>query len=136
MENANTNRLTNDDLNLGTFYTDGEIIFCEGEQCDALYVVQSGKVRTVSVQPSGREVEISVAGPGEVFGITSFFDNSRRSASAVAIGQASVLKLDRAKIMKAVHNDPSLVFFILRTISHRTRKLKRDLVRSESRYQR
>ena len=122
-----------DDHSLGTAYADGEMIFQEGDQCDALYVVQSGKVRLVSIQPSGREIEITVAGPGEVFGITSLFDNYPRSAAAVALGPASVLKLVRAKIMKAIHSDPSLVFFILKSMSFRARKLKSDLVKSEAR---
>jgi CRP-like cAMP-binding protein len=119
---------------LGTSYADGDIIFREGDQCDALYVVQSGHIRLVSIQPSGREIEIAVASPGEVFGITSLFGDSPRSASAIAFGQASVLKLERGRIMKAIHNDPSLVFFILKSISLRARKLKSDLVRSESRH--
>jgi CRP-like cAMP-binding protein len=112
---------------LGTSFADGEMIFREGDLCDALYVVQEGKVQIASIQPSCGEVEITLAGPGEVFGITSLFDNLPRCASAVAIGQASVLKLERSRILKAVHNDPSLVFFILKSVSARTRKLVNDV---------
>jgi CRP-like cAMP-binding protein len=112
---------------LGTSYADGEMIFREGDWCDALYVVQGGQVRITSIQPSGEEVEITVAGPGEVFGITSLFDNLPRCASAVALGPANVLKLDRNRIVKAVHKDPSLVFFILKSVSARTRKLVSDI---------
>jgi CRP-like cAMP-binding protein len=122
-----------DDHALGTSYSDGDVIFQEDDQCDALYVVQTGYVRVVSIQPSGREIEIALAGPGEVFGITSLFSDSKRSASAFSFGQSSVLKLERARIMKAIHNDPSLVFFILKSISSRARKLKGDLVKSEAR---
>ena len=122
-----------DDHTLGTSYADGDVIFQEGDQCDALYVVQTGYVRVVSILPSGREIEIALAGPGEVFGITSLFSDSTRSASAFSYGHSSVLKLERARIMKAIHNDPSLVFFILKSISSRARKLKDDLVKSEAR---
>ena len=122
-----------EDHSLGTVYADGEMIFQEGDRCDALYVVQTGKVRVVSIQPSGGDVEIAVARPGEVFGITSLFDNLPRCASAIAVGEASVLKLERGRILKAIHNDPSLVFYILKSISSRTRRLKSDLVQSEVR---
>jgi len=134
MEKLRTKNYIVDDHNLGTSYADGDVIFQEGDQCDALYVVQAGYVRVVSIQPSGRKIEIAVAGPGEVFGITSLFSDSTRSASAFSYGQSSVLKLERGRIIKAIHNDPSLVFFILKSISHRARKLKSDLVHSESRY--
>ena len=120
---------------LGTSYANGEMIFQEGDWCDALYVVQGGEVRIASIQPSGGEVEITVAGPGEVFGITSLFDDLPRCASAVALGQANVLKLDRSKILKAVHNDPSLVFFILKSVSARTRKLVNDLTELKTSHQ-
>ncbi len=122
-----------DDHTLGTSYADGDVIFQEGDQCDALYVVQTGYVRVVSIQSSGKEIEIAVAGPGEVFGITSLFGDSPRSASALSFGQSSVLKLERGRIMKAINSDPSLVFFILKSISLRAKKLKSDLVKSESR---
>ena len=122
-----------DDHALGTSYADGDVIFQEGDQCDALYVVQTGYVRVVSIQSSGKEIEIAVAGPGEVFGITSLFGDSPRSASALSFGQSSVLKLERGRIMKAINSDPSLVFFILKSISLRAKKLKSDLVKSESR---
>jgi len=119
-----------DDHSLGTAYTDGEMIFREGDRCDALYVVQTGKVKVVSIQPSGEEVEIALAEPGEVFGITSLFDTIPRSASAVAVGEASVLKLGKEWIIKVAHNDPSLVFFLLQSVSHRARKLKDDIIRT------
>ena len=119
-----------DDHSLGTIYADGELIFREGDRCDALYVVQTGKVKVVSIQPSGEEIEIAVAEPGEVFGITSLFDTIPRSASAVAVGEASVLKLGKELIIKVAHNDPSLVFFILQSVCHRARKLKDDIIRT------
>ena len=119
-----------DDHSLGTVYADGELIFREGDRCDALYVVQTGKVKVVSIQPSGEEIEIALAEPGEVFGITSLFDTIPRSASAVAVGEASVLKLKKEWIIKVAHNDPSLVFFLLQSVSHRARKLKDDIIRT------
>jgi CRP-like cAMP-binding protein len=119
-----------DDHSLGTVYADGEMIFREGDRCDALYVVQTGKVKVVSIQPSGEEIEIAEAIPGEVFGVTSLFDTIPRSASAVAVGETSVLKLGKEWIIKVAHNDPSLVFFILQSVCHRARKLKDDIIES------
>ncbi|UCF88933.1 MAG: cyclic nucleotide-binding domain-containing protein [bacterium] len=133
MGRSRLNETTGDVSTLGTPYCDGEVIFREGDHCDALYVVQSGYVRVVSIQPYGKEVEIAVAGPGEVFGITSLFDSSPRCASAMAFGHATVLKLERGRLIRAIHSDPSLVFFILKSMSLRARKLKNDLVRSEAR---
>jgi CRP-like cAMP-binding protein len=119
-----------EDYSLGKAYADGEVIFQEGDQCDALYVVQMGKVRVVSIRPTGRVIELAEAEPGEVFGITSLFESMPRSATAIASGETSVLKLDRDWIIKNAHNDPSLVFFMLQSLSRRARKLKDEIILS------
>ncbi|UCG38665.1 MAG: cyclic nucleotide-binding domain-containing protein, partial [bacterium] len=58
---------------LGKDYARGHYIFREGDMCDALYIIQRGKVRIFTVLPFGQEVELALVGPGEVFGITSLF---------------------------------------------------------------
>jgi len=117
---------------LGMEYPDGYVIFHEGDVCDGLYVVQSGNVRIVTTLPSGGQVELAFIGPGEIFGITTILENLPRSASAIVQGGASVLRIDRSVLIKSIHNDPSLVSNILKSVSSRARKLKQALVASES----
>ncbi len=117
---------------LGMEYPDGYVIFKEGDVCDGLYVVQSGNVRIVTILPSGGQVELAHVGPGEIFGITTILENLPRSASAIVQGGASVLRIDRSVLIKSIHNDPSLVSNILKSVSSRARKLKQALVASES----
>jgi len=119
---------------LGMEYPDGYMIFQEGDVCDGLYVVQSGNVRIVTTLPSGDQVELAVVGSGEIFGITTILENLPRSASAVVQGGASVLRIDRSTLIRSLHNDPSLVSNILKSVSLRARKLKQALVASESKH--
>lgn len=53
---------------LGATYADGEAIFREGDMDNALYIVQTGKVRLVTTLPTGTEIEVVTLGPGEAFG--------------------------------------------------------------------
>jgi len=117
---------------LGVEYPDGHVIFREGDICDGLYIVQTGKVRIVTIIPSGEQIELALTGPGEIFGITTIFENLPRTATAIVQGGASVLRIDRSILIKAIHNDPSLVSNILKSLSYRARKLKKALVASES----
>ncbi len=121
-----------DEYSLGTAYPDGHLVFEEGKLCDALYIVQTGKVRVYTTLSSGHEVELGLVGPGEVFGITSLFDNRPRSASAITVGDSSILKLEREKLLNAIHNDPTLVFYIVKSMSIRSRALKERIVESET----
>ncbi|TNF46442.1 cyclic nucleotide-binding domain-containing protein [bacterium] len=119
---------------LGVKYPDGYVIFREGDMCDALYIVHAGNVRIITTLPSGGQIELALVGPGEIFGITTIFENLPRSSTAIVQGGASILKIDRSILIRAIHNDPSLVSNILKSLSQRARKLKKALVESESKH--
>jgi CRP/FNR family cyclic AMP-dependent transcriptional regulator len=123
-----------DDHSLGTTYPDGHVFFNEGELCDALYIVQVGNVRIFTTLDSGHEIELALVEPGEIFGITSLFAERPRIATAATFGDSSVLRIERAKLLDAIHDDPTLVFYILKSMSIRSRRLKDRLAISESKH--
>ena len=110
---------------LGTTYRHGEIIFREGDMDNSLYIVQTGKVRLHKTIPSGEEVEVALLGPGEAFGIASLADDKilPRYASATAEGRTSILQIDRARLIKAIYDDATLIFSIFKAMSRRARNL-------------
>jgi CRP-like cAMP-binding protein len=64
-------------------YTTGEIVFDEGEEGQALYVVFSGEV--IICRPGHRESgHLAALGPGTFFGDLALLDNAPRAAQAVA----------------------------------------------------
>ena len=119
---------------LGREYTHGEVIFREGDMENALYIVQSGKVRIVTTLSNGREVEIATVGPGEAFGIAALADDKimPRYATATAEGRTSILHVDRTKLIKAIYDDATLIFAIFKAMSRRARNLTERLVMCES----
>jgi CRP-like cAMP-binding protein len=119
---------------LGTTYLHGEVIFAEGDMDNALYIVQSGKVRLVTTLPDGREIEIAEVGPGEAFGIAALADDKimPRYATATAEGRTNILQVDRARLIKAIYDDSTLIFSIFKAMSRRARTLTARLVGCES----
>ena len=63
-------------------YPKGSVIVFEDDPGDALYVVASGQVKVVLVAEDGREVILSVLGPGSFFGEMAILDDEPRSAHA------------------------------------------------------
>jgi CRP/FNR family cyclic AMP-dependent transcriptional regulator len=122
------------DHSLGTQYPDGHVFFREGELCEALYIVQVGQVRMFTTLDSGHEIELALVEPGEIFGITSLFAERPRIATAATVGDSSILKIARAKLLDAIHDDPTLIFYILKSMSIRSRRLKDRLTISESKH--
>ncbi|MBI5189021.1 MAG: cyclic nucleotide-binding domain-containing protein [Nitrospirae bacterium] len=110
---------------LGRSYSNGEIIFREGEKGEAMYVIQAGKVKITKSTASG-DVTIATLESGDIFGEMSLFDRLPRSATATVYGDARILSIDKKKLFASIDKDPTLVFKILETMSKRIRRLNED----------
>lgn len=118
---------------LGKEYAHGEVIFQEGNLDNAIYIVQTGRVRLVTTLPTGKEIEIASVGPGEAFGIAALADDRimPRYATATAVGDTNILMVDRARLIRAIYDDASLIFSIFKAMSRRARSLTERLVTCE-----
>ena len=116
---------------LGKVYRDGEVIVRQGDVGDCMYVIQEGEVEVFTEQ-GGREVHLAVHGPGAFFGEMAVFDRDVRSATVRAVGEARILTIDKKNFMRRVHEDPSLAFRIVETMSQRIRELVTEVTRLKS----
>lgn len=107
---------------LGKVYLDGDVIIRQGDVGDCMYVIQEGQVEVVH-ESQGREIQLQVHGPGAFFGEMAIFDKDVRSATVRALGDAKVLTVDKKNLMRRVHEDPSLAFKLVETMSQRIREL-------------
>lgn len=71
-------------------YVAGDVFYKEKDPSDALFLVLEGKVRL-----HRGEQEITVIGPKEAFGTWALFDEEIRVATATALENTSVLRIDR-----------------------------------------
>ncbi len=113
---------------LGKEYADNEVICCEGERGDCMFVIQSGRAQALRLE-GGTEVVVGELSAGDIFGEMAIFDRQPRSATVRARGPARVLTLDKRAFLRRVHEDPTLAFRILRKMSERIRALNEDVLR-------
>jgi CRP-like cAMP-binding protein len=111
---------------LGKVYNDGEIIVRQGEVGDCMYVIQEGQVEVIA-EENGEEIHLAVREEGEFFGEMAIFDRDVRSATVRALGDVRVLTVDKKNFMRRIHQDPSLAFRIVETMSQRLRELQAEL---------
>jgi CRP-like cAMP-binding protein len=116
---------------LGKVYHDGEVIIRQGEVGDCMYVIQEGKVEIIH-ESQGMEIQLQVHGPGAFFGEMALFDKDVRSATVRALGEAKVLTVDKKNLMRRIHEDPSLAFNLVETMSGRIRELVAKVAALES----
>jgi CRP/FNR family transcriptional regulator len=114
---------------LGKIYQDGEEIICEGEEGNCMFVIQEGEVEVIIDGEDDQEIRLAVRGEGEFFGEMAIFDRDVRSATVRALGEARVLTVDKKNFMRRVHEDPSLAFRLVETMSRRIRELGEEVAR-------
>jgi CRP/FNR family cyclic AMP-dependent transcriptional regulator len=103
-------------------YPRNSVILFEDDPGDALYVVATGQVKVVLIGEDGREVILSVMGPGEFFGEMSLLDDEPRSAHVIAMEDSSLAVLRREDFESILTATPQIALALLRELSRRLRR--------------
>jgi len=104
-------------------YRRGDPVFLEGDTCEGLYVVKSGRVRVYKISPEGREQVLLIAGPGNTFNEVPVFDGGPNPASVEALEPTVLLLLPRSALLAMVETQPKLGRAFMRTFAIRLRQL-------------
>lgn len=112
-------------------YLENEIIFDEGDEGQALYIVASGKVRTHRAdRPDNVFVDF---GPGEFFGELALLEDAPRSSSTRAVEDTVLLALFRTEFLSLLELHSSIgskiSYALARDLS---RKLRKAIVSNEN----
>jgi len=115
-------------------YTEGQPVFAEGDPGDSMYFILHGCVRIDkrTESTSHESKTLAVLEAGDYFGEMALLDQKPRSASAVAQGNARILRLSKAAFdqMQSPGSAAGLgvLFAMIRTSSERIRRLSNQLV--------
>ncbi|NWF56860.1 MAG: Crp/Fnr family transcriptional regulator, partial [Syntrophaceae bacterium] len=103
-------------------FSQGEVLFVEGEPCRGLYIVKSGRVRIFKTSPQGREHVLLIARRGESFNDVPVFDGGPNPASASALEPSVVCLIPKAVFLALIADCPPALA-ILKVFSARLRYL-------------
>jgi len=115
---------------LGKEYKQGDVIFRQGEAGNCMYVIQEGEVEALA-EKDGREFRLRTLGPNEFFGEMALFEKEVRTATIRATKPTRLLTIDKKNFLSGIHEDPSLAFRVVKTMSHRIRDLTDRLAKYE-----
>lgn len=108
------------DVSIANYHAD-MIIFCEGEPSAYLYLIVSGHIRVVKLADDGKVIPLVVLGPKEILGEMSMFNDSPRSATAIAMDKLELVRIKKSDVRKALDKCPEWATDVLLTISDRLR---------------
>src|SRR5229473_3120677 len=100
----------------------GDTVFLQREPGDALYVVDSGRVRIWVRDADANEVTLSELEPGNFFGEMSVLDGGKRSANATAAVDTALHCLRRKEFEDFLVEHPQAALEVIRGIGGRLRQ--------------
>jgi CRP-like cAMP-binding protein len=97
----------------------GQFVFFEGDQADALYLIESGVIEANVVHGDGKVYIFHFIFPGEVFGESVVYNQDYYPFSAVARKEALVWKIPRDEVIAVLDSDPAFKSFMLDTVGQK-----------------
>ncbi|GAC1330118.1 MAG: Crp/Fnr family transcriptional regulator [Candidatus Dormibacteria bacterium] len=103
-------------------YRKGAPLLVEGESSDRVAVIVSGRVKVFISTDDGREVVLSMRGPGDLIGELSFLDGGPRSATAAAVEEVRAVVLSSLDFRAYLSERPVVTLVLLQMLSRRLRE--------------
>jgi CRP/FNR family cyclic AMP-dependent transcriptional regulator len=98
-----------------------QVLFHAGDVGDAMYVIESGKVRICVQARDGHEMTLAELGRGDFFGEMVLLDGERRSADAVVAEDARLALLSREHFLSFMRSSPDVALEMLTALANRLR---------------
>lgn len=104
------------------------VLFRAGDSGDAMYLIETGRVRISVHDEDKEEVTLAELAGGDFFGEMALIDGKQRSADARVIEDARLAILDREKFLAFVRSNPDVALEMLSAVTDRLRRTD-DLLR-------
>ena len=108
-------------------YPRNQVVFAAGEVSQALFIIISGRVKVQVGDDDGKEVIITMLGPGEFFGEMSLIDDEPRSASVVTAEASQFIVIRKEDFLNAVKINTDMSMMIMRGLVKRLREADRKI---------
>ena len=102
--------------------TSGKQLFHKGDSGDAMYLIESGRVRISIRDEDGNEVTLAELAQGDFFGEMALIDGRQRSADASVFEDASLAVLSRKAFLSFVRSSPDVALVMLSALTDRLRR--------------
>src|ERR1700688_651026 len=109
-------------------YRKGQIVFSQGEVGDAVFYIQKGKAKVTVVSEQGKEAVVAILGAEEFCGEGCLAGQVLRISTVTAMTDASIVRLEKAAIVRVIHQEPAFSEMFIAHLLGRTIRVEADLV--------
>jgi CRP/FNR family transcriptional regulator, cyclic AMP receptor protein len=109
-------------------YRNKQIIFSQGDPADAVYFIQRGRVKLMVVSEHGKEAVIAILDGRDFFGEGCLAGQPRRMATASAMTDCSVMRVEKQAMIGVLHDEPSFSTLFISHLLSRNIRIEEDLI--------
>ena len=109
-------------------YRKDQTLFSQGSPADAVFYIRKGKVKITVVSEQGKEAVVAIQGPDEFCGEGCLIGQARRLATASAITECEIMRLEKPAMIRVLHDEPAFSEMFVAHLLARTIRVEEDLV--------
>src|SRR5271168_3466374 len=105
-----------------------EKVCSQAEPADALFYIQSGKVKVTTVSAQGKEAVVAILGAGDFLGEGCMAGQPLRISSAKTLLESTISRLDKAAVVRVPHSHPTFSELFMAYLLARNIRIEADLI--------
>jgi CRP-like cAMP-binding protein len=109
-------------------YRKDQIIFSQGDPADAVFYIQSGKLKVSVVSEQGKEAVVAMLGTNDFFGEGCLAGQALRMATVAAMMDSVIVRLEKAVIVSLIRQEPAFSEMFIAHLLSRAARIEADLV--------
>jgi CRP-like cAMP-binding protein len=111
-------------------YSKNDVVFCEGEPGDELFIIQKGSVKIVKIT-GDKEILLAVLKAGDIFGEMALLESKPRAAGAVAFEDCQLMAVNRENFKQMIQTQPQLIARLTTLLSERIWLIYKQLANTQ-----
>jgi CRP-like cAMP-binding protein len=109
-------------------YPDRHVFFRQGDRADALFFMESGVAKLTVTSDQGKEAVVALIHKDDFFGEGCLAGQPRRMATATAMSDATVLRIEKAAALRLIRDEPQFSEAFIAHLLQRAIRIEADLV--------
>lgn len=109
-------------------YGDNQSVFSQGDAANAVFYIQTGKVKLTVVSQRGKEAVVAILEPGAFFGEGCLAGQFLRISTAMAVEQATIVRIAKETMIRLLHEEQEFAETFISYMLSRNVRIEEDLV--------
>jgi CRP/FNR family transcriptional regulator, cyclic AMP receptor protein len=109
-------------------YQKDQRLYSQGDPADCVFYLQTGNVKVAVVSQQGKEAAVGILQPGDFCGEECLAGHTLRVATATAMTECVLVRLEKAGMVRALHEDSAFSDVFISHLMARSIRMQEDLV--------